>query len=427
MAIQSSRLATQSPFSQHFQTQSPLGLNLDPIQFGGVTLPKNLIYLDHAAATPVDMRILARMLPWMTQIFGNPANRLHPMGELADYGLAQARQTIAESIGAEFDEVIFCSSATEANNLILRGLIQQPLRKRKRLVVAATEHSSILTTAQELASTQVDLQLLKVDHQGQVDLALAESLIDENTFCVCVMDINNETGIIQKQLQHVIHWAHKKGALVHIDAVQGFARGHFDTRVYQFDSATLSGAKIYAGRGAAALILRKLGGRIRLSPQMTGGGHESGLRSGTPHLAAIIGFAEAVRLQVEERTQRLHYLSHLESIFISSLKGHIAFEYAGTHHNKAPGLLMVHIPRVNAMKLIENMKRVCVSSGSACRTLQATTSHVLKSMGYDDDVALASFRISIGLTNTEAEMHAAAEIVAESALHLQRTSANLAE
>ncbi|NBX15880.1 MAG: cysteine desulfurase [Proteobacteria bacterium] len=425
MTLPNSKSAGHSPFAKHFSASNNVVFPNEEITFGGIKMPEQLIYLDHAAATPVDNRVIARMLPWMTKFYGNPANRLHPMGEIAEHGLAQSRQTVADAVGVQFDEIFFCSSATEANNLLLRGLAGHPMRRRNKIVVAATEHSSILTTAQDLESDGIILSVLPVDANGQTDPDAAKDIIDDNTLCVCVMDVNNETGIIQKNLAEVIKIARHRGAHVHVDAVQGFARGHFNTQTCHFDTATVSGAKIYAGRGAAAFIARKCTPRIRLRPQLTGGGHESGLRSGTPNLAAIAGFAEAVKLHVSERADRLHYLSHLESVFLSALAGQIDFVQTGRTAERAAGIVMLHIAGVNAMKLIENMRSVCVSSGSACRTLQATSSHVLKAMGQEDDISLSSFRVSLGLTNTESEMLSAAGIIAETAAALRKTSANV--
>jgi len=420
MSSTPARLSQNSPFAGWFGQMHAAENNRS---FGGVTLPAELIYLDHAAATPVDKRVLETMLPWVTNIYGNPANRLHPMGELAEHGLAQARLDVAACVGVEFDEVTFCSSATEANNLLLRGLIQHPLRKRNKILISASEHSSIRTTAEALAGAGVSIEVLEVDAQGQINLLEAEQVIDENTLAVCVMDVNNETGIIQKSLPAVAQMAHSKGALVHVDAVQGFARGNFHSTTTPFDTATLSGAKIYSGRGAAALIVRKRHPRIRLAPQLTGGGHEAGLRSGTPNLAAVAGLAAGMKLQLQERNERLHYLSHLQSIFCSALYGQIDANIAGKNSARVPGILMLTIPRVNAMKLIENARILCVSSGSACKTLQATTSHVLQAMGFEEEEALSSFRVSLGLSNTEAEMKKAADLIAATALDLRRTSA----
>ncbi|NBO39100.1 cysteine desulfurase [bacterium] len=420
MSASHTKLSQHSPFAGAFLTaHRPTS---DAI-FGGLSLPSSFIYLDHAAATPLDSRILDKMLPWMTTIYGNPANRLHRMGELAEHGLAHARTQVADCLGVEFDEVIFCSSATEANNLFLRGITQNPLRKRNKILISSTEHSSILSTVRELQSRGIQLEILPVDAQGQISLKVAEAMIDESTLAVCVMDVNNETGVIQAKLPQIASLAHAKGAYLHVDAVQGCARGHLHTSVLPFDCATISGAKIYAGKGAAALIVRKRHPRIRLTTQMTGGGHEGGLRSGTPNLPAIAGLAEGLRLQYAERKERLHYLAHLESIFISTLRGQIGFEYAGDSTSKAPGILMLRLQSVNAMKLIENMHNICVSAGSACKTLQATTSHVLLAMGYEEDEALSSFRVSIGLPNSEAEMKSAAELIASSARTLRRESA----
>jgi cysteine desulfurase len=425
MTIASSTASETSPFAKHFSSSEFTAIPTASLSFGGLGMSEGLIYLDHAAATPVDNRVLSHMIPWMTKFYGNPANRLHRMGEIAEHGLAHARQTVAEAMGVNFDEIYFCASATEANNLLLRGLAEHPMRKRNKVIIASTEHSSILTTAQDLYPEKIELCILPVDTDGQIDMDVAQSEIDERTLCVCVMDVNNETGIIQSQLDGIISLAHAHGAHVHVDAVQGFARGQFNAQSCNFDTATISGAKIYAGRGAAALIARKRNPRIRLKPQLTGGGHEAGIRSGTPNLAAIAGFAEAVKIHSAEHSDRLHYLSHLESIFLSALSGQIDFVHAGKTTQRVPGIIMLHIAGVNAMKLIENMRRVCVSSGSACRTLQATSSHVLKAMGQEDDVALSSFRVSLGLTNTASEMLSAARIIAETAFTLRRTSANL--
>lgn len=419
MTLPATQLSQHSPFDRWFKYNT----HVNQLPSGASESTRDIIYLDSAAATPVDTRVLETILPWMTRIYGNPANRMHPMGEEAEHGLAEARSDIAECLGVSFDEVFFCSSATEANNLVLRGLAQHPLRKRSKVLISATEHSSVLTTAASLAPYGIQTEILPVDSNGQVLIDVAENMIDQNTLAVCVMDVNNETGVIQSQLNEIARLAKHQGAVLHVDAVQGFARSHFNSSTTQFDTATISAAKIYAGRGAAALIVRSRHPKIRLAPQMTGGGHEFGLRSGTPNLAAIAGFAQGVKLQLAEREERLHYLSHLESIFVSALCGQSDAQLTAKGSKRVPGILMFRIPNVNAMKLIENCKSLCISSGSACKTLQATTSHVLKAMGAEEEEALAGFRISIGIQNTEAEMKKAADILADTALKLRRESA----
>lgn len=419
MTATAPHLSQQSPFARWFTYDTQLS-HVFPM---ADKRDRELIYLDSAAATPVDARVISALLPWMTHVYGNPANRMHPMGEDAEQGLATARSEVAECLGVAFEEIYFCSSATEANNMLLRGLAQHPLRKRNKILISATEHSSILTTAAQLSAYGIETQLLPVDTQGQILMASAEAMIDDSTLAVCVMDVNNETGVIQNNINTIAQYAHKHGAFFHVDAVQGFARSHFSSSTTQFDTATVSSAKIYAGRGAAALIVRNRHPKIRLCPQTTGGGHEFGLRSGTPNLAAIAGFACGVRLQMTERDERIHYLSHLESIFVSALCGQIDAHITAKSARRAPGILMIKIPNVNAMKLIENCKNLCISSGSACKTLQATTSHVLKAMGDEDDEALAGFRVSIGIQNTESEMKRAADLIAETAQRLRHESA----
>lgn len=419
MNASTTHLSQQSPFARWFSYDA----QVSPLFPTADKRNRVLIYLDSAAATPVDARVLAALLPWMTHIYGNPANRIHPMGEEAEQGLATARSEIAECLGVKFEEVYFCSSATEANNLLLRGLAQHPLRKRNKILISATEHSSVLTTAAQLSSHGIETHLLPVDAQGQILMDAAQAMIDDNTLAVCVMDVNNETGVIQNNINTIAQYANKQGAIFHVDAVQGFARSHFNSSNTQFDTATISSAKIYAGRGAAALIVRNRHPKIRLCPQTTGGGHEFGLRSGTPNLAAIAGFACGARLQLTERDERIHYLSHLESIFVSALCGQVDAQITAKSARRAPGILMIKIPNVNAMKLIENCKTLCISSGSACKTLQATTSHVLKAMGDEDEEALAGFRVSIGIQNTEFEMKRAADLIAETAQQLRNESA----
>ncbi len=423
------------PFSAQFQIPQCLtalsGHRVPELSFGGVRIPTGTIYLDYAASTPLHLGVFEAMKPWMLSYFGNPAARIHPMGDLAEHGLSQARAALAELLGLSFEEVIFTASATESNNMVLRGLVENPLRKgRFKILYSATEHSSIVSTAQALEQSfgqalGIQAVELPVDSEGQIDLDAAKQLIDEKTLCVCVMDVNNETGIYQLNLPEVIRIAHEKGALVHVDAVQGFARGKFHASNLDFDTAVISSAKIYGPKGAAALLMRRRKPRIRLEPQLTGGGHEAGLRSSTPNLPAIVGFVTAARLQVEEREARNSHILNLEETFRKELLRLIDARIYGSTATRAPGILMVCIPGANAMKLIEQAKIICVSVGSACKTLQATASHVLVGMGVELDDALASFRVSLGLPNTTEDAQRAARVLAETAYELRRSSATL--
>jgi cysteine desulfurase len=426
--------------SGHFKTSDPAPASrahsfcsLSPSQdllpaFGGIKPPEDQIYLDYAAATPVEASVLLETLAWQTNAFANPANRLHRMGEYAEHALMEARIRLGKCLGATPDtQIIFTSSATEANNLALRGLALHPKRKRNRFVYSPTEHSSVIETILALQkmplSVPIEAIALRVDENGQIDLDHAISIINEDTICVSVMDLNNETGVIQERLSEIIEWSHRHGVLVHCDAVQGFGRAGFRIDTSLANLAVVSSGKIYGPRGAAALCLTphfnskdinsetKL--PIRLSPQLTGGGQESGWRSSTPNLAAIRGFARAAELLVSNRQGQRDYFEALETVFVTSLKSqiHRNVRVYGTGH-KIPGLLMFSIEGVNSMKLIEECQNICVSTGSACRTLQATASHVLLAMGIPLEEALGSMRISMGLPTTRQEVEAAAATIA---------------
>lgn len=236
--------------------------NVPPINFGGVTLPENTIYIDFAASTPLDTRVFQKMAPWMLGYFANAANRSHPMGELTEHAIGLARTNLAEIFKVSFDEIIFTSSATESNNLLLRGLIENPLRKRNKIVYCATEHSSIVASAISISEHYsktfgIEIEELPVNASGQLIIEKAEKIIDKKTICVCVMDVNNETGIIQAQLQKIKELCTRAGAILHVDASQGFARTTSLACEVDYDTATISSSKIYGPKGAAALIIKK--------------------------------------------------------------------------------------------------------------------------------------------------------------------------
>ncbi|MBX9703687.1 MAG: aminotransferase class V-fold PLP-dependent enzyme, partial [Silvanigrellaceae bacterium] len=211
------------------------------LSFGGECLPDSLIYLDFASSTPLDLRVYKKMEPWLLSYFGNPSS-FHPMGKMASHALAESRMLIAKVLGVHFEEVIFTASATESNNLVLRGLVENPQRKRKKVVYCATEHSSIANTAKQLSENLgIDSVELPVDEYGQILIAEAKKIIDENTLCVCVMDLNNETGIVQSKLDEVALLAQEAKAHFHIDCVQGFARKKsFHLQQIPFDTCVIS-------------------------------------------------------------------------------------------------------------------------------------------------------------------------------------------
>lgn len=388
---------------------------------------KNTIYLDYASSTPVDIRVYEKMTPWFLENYGNASSFYHTLGELSKHALESARLSIAQIAGVQQDEVFFTSSATESNNLFLRGLIESPMQKRKKIVTCITEHSSIATTAKVLSENLgrrlgFEFCELNVDKFGQIKLDEARKIIDEKTLCVCIMDVNNETGIIQHNLLELEKHIHAVGALLHVDTVQGFARHQSFALNVNYDSAVISSGKIYGPKGAAALIVKKKRPKILIEPQLTGGGQENGLRASTVNVAAVVGFAHACVLQKEEFTMRGNHYAKLENAFREELQKNIDACFYGLDTHKINGILSLSIPNVNSMKLLENTKTVCASVGSACKTLQATASHVLTAMGVELAQALSSFRVSFGINNTEEEVRMAAKLLAQNALELRKTS-----
>ena len=381
------------------------------------------IYLDYAAATPVLPEAEALASAFGQKFFGNPASQLHPMGVFANYALEQSRVSLAHTLAITPEEIIFTSSATEANNLILRGMWNFAKRKRNKILVCATEHSAVAQTARELSQqtyTPCKLQVIPVDKNGVVDLAAFGEMADNDTLIACVMDVNNETGVVQSALPEIYKICQKLGIHLHVDAVQGFARGVFPNSEVQYHSATVSSAKIYGPKGAAALVLRRKGNNSRLAPQLTGGGHEQGLRAGTPNLPAIVGFAAAAAV-VHSNLQSIDkHCRHLEDVFMStllkSLEGKIELNLHGKGAKRASGLLSFSFANTNAMRVVELAEGVSVSVGSACKTLQATASSVLMAMGVPLEEALSSIRVSFGIPTTVEQATRAAEILAQAAL-----------
>ncbi len=391
-------------------------------EFGGLNPAKALtesIYLDYASATPVSLPALKETFAWSAHAAANPANRLHRAGEYAEHGLWDARQRVARCLGCKPNEVCFLSSATEANNLVLRGLVSHPKRKkeRNRLVVSPSEHASVMETALALQrlplAHPVEVVFLKLDSQGQVDLDDARKKIQGNTLCVSVMDLNNETGVAQKQLTALIEMTHEVGAYFHCDSAQGFGRNNFRCSHHDVDFAVVSSGKIYGPRGAAALVIRE-NRRIRLAPQLTGGGHEAGLRSSTPNLPAIRGFATAAEIMVEMAGSAAAHCAQMEKLFLTELRRHQDVHVHG-EEQRVPGILMLSFPNTNAMKLLEHAAPLCLSAGSACKTLQATASHVLLSMGVPLEEALGSFRVSFGLPTSSEEVLRSVEVLSRAA------------
>ena len=387
------------------------------------------IYLDNAATTPLDTEVKKAMEPYFDDIYGNP-NSLHWFGQQARAAVDWARETIADAIGARFREVIFTGSATEANNLALRGAINKARPtftalygdKPMKVIVSAIEHDSVLDTARALEEEGVELVILPVDVNGFVDVQALADALDERTVIVSIMYANNEIGSVQPITEiaaQIAQFRSRENALpyyplLHVDAVQAFQFLDCTVDMLGVDMMTLSGHKIYGPKGVGVLYARTMDSVTHMqddrmhiiSPRMTGGGQEFGMRSGTENVPAIVGFAKAVELAVARRTECADQIARLHSLFWEQLHGACPEVVLNSPHAGdapyLPNIINIHIPGQKGGELLIalDLQGVAVSSGSACAARSATQSHVLRALGFSDERSRRSLRFSFGRHTT---------------------------
>lgn len=410
------------------------------------------IYLDYAATTPVDPAVLDATLPWFAESsparhasrlagvagWGNPGS-LHYFGQQAMAAVDESRERIAGAIGADFREIIFTGSATEANNLALRGAIGKYIsgnrprisgNQRPRLIVSAIEHESVLETAKDLERDGIEAIYLPVDKNGIVDLKKLKSALNEWTILVSVMCANNEIGTIQPiaEIAKIIKAFRVEGSgrpPFHTDAVQAFQYLDCGADKFGVDLMTLSAHKIYGPKGIGALYIRHPSTDNRkLSPIITGGGQEFGLRSGTENVPAIVGFAEAVELAVKNRDKEFKRIAELRNHFWEGLKKIYPKAQLNIGGNQLldqrpsavlPNILNVYFPGHEAQDLLTkfDLAGIAASSGSACSARSIKPSHVLKALGYPEKRIRNSIRFSLGRPTTKAEIDEALKRIVE--------------
>ena len=374
-----------------------------------------LIYLDYAAASPVDPRVVAAMTPFWHDNYANPAS-IHRFGRKAAHALEQARQTVAEQLHAHPSEIIFTSGGTESNNLALRGVALAKLaemkkqgNKRPHLIVSAIEHKSVLMTACQLRDYHdCDVTLLPVDPLGQVKYQLLESLIREETVLVSVMAANNETGTIQP-IDEVGKITRAHGIPVHTDAGQTIKTMSWELDQSPIDFMTLSPHKFGAPRGIGILYARK---GIELLPTITGGGQESGLRSGTVNVGGAVGAALALQLAQDERQSFIDHLSPLSRNFIIASLDYFCEKSpdfclaAGNIRLRLPFFATLAFKNISANDILMHfdMAGIAISSGSACTVGNPKPSHVLEAIGLSPEYTLGGVRFSFGRETTESEI-----------------------
>jgi cysteine desulfurase len=362
------------------------------------------IYMDNHATTRTDPRVLAAMLPFFGEIYGNAASRNHEFGWIAEQAVDAGREQIAKLIGATAKEIVLTSGATESNNLAIKGVAEMYREKGNHIITEVTEHKCVLDTCKRLEKHGYRVTYLPVQTNGLIDLDQLKDAMTDETILVSIMTANNEIGILQP-VREIGKICHEKGVLFHSDAVQAAGKVPFNVIEDNIDLCSVSAHKIYGPKGVGALYVRRRNPRVQLVAQMDGGGHERGMRSGTLNVPGIVGMGKAcelARLEMDEESKRLFGLreslreqitSQLDEVYIN-----------GSMEHRLPGSLNISFAYVEGESLLMGINDIAVSSGSACTSATLEPSYVLKALGAGDDLAHSSIRFGLGRFNTQAEV-----------------------
>lgn len=379
------------------------------------------IYLDCHATTPVDERVMAAMMPFFTEYFGNAASTSHQYGWESEAAVHQARSMLAGAIHASPEEIIFTSGATEANNLAIKGVAEAYLSKGRHIITVATEHGAILDPCRYLQALGFEITFLPVEADGLVDLHLVEQSIRPDTILVSAMTANNEIGVLQP-ITEIGAICRRHDVLFHTDAAQAIGKVPLNVETMNIDLMSLTAHKIYGPKGVGALYVRRRNPAVRLAPQMHGGGHERGMRSGTLYTPQIVGFAAAVELALAEQEAETMRVRQLRDRLWQQIRQLDGIYLNGHSTQRLAGNLNICVGGVDGQALILGLQsRLAVSSGSACSSAKAAPSHVLKALGRSDELAYASIRFGIGRFNTDADVDQAADLVVKTIRALRST------
>ena len=370
---------------------------------------KTPVYLDYAATTPVDKRVAEKMIPYLTETFGNPASNSHAFGWTAEEAVEKARADIAALINADPKEIVFTSGATESDNLAIKGAANFYKTKGKHLITVKTEHKAVLDTMRELERQGFEVTYLGVQENGLIDLEELKAAIRDDTILISVMWVNNEIGVVQ-DIPAIGEICRERKIIFHVDAAQACGKVPVDVEAAKIDLLSMSGHKVYGPKGIGALYVRRKP-RVRLEAQMHGGGHERGFRSGTLPTHQIVGMGEAFRIAKEELEQDMAHYRKLRDIFLKGIEGIEEVYINGDLEHRAPNNLNVSFNFVEGESLIMAVKELAVSSGSACTSASLEPSYVLRALGRNDELAHSSLRITFGRMTTEEEVQFAAELI----------------
>ncbi|KOR35379.1 MULTISPECIES: IscS subfamily cysteine desulfurase [Planktothricoides] len=367
------------------------------------------IYLDCHSTTPVDDRVVQAMLPYFTEHFGNAASNNHQYGWESEAAVKQARETIAKAIKAAPEEIIFTSGATESNNLAIKGVAEAYFQKGKHIITVQTEHNAVLDPCKYLETLGFKVTYLPVKPDGLIDLGELEAAFRPDTILVSVMAANNEIGVLQP-LAKIGEMCGSRDVLFHTDAAQAIGKIPLDVQNMNIHLMSLTAHKVYGPKGIGALYVRRRNPRVKLAPQLHGGGHERGLRSGTLNTPQIVGFAKAVELGIGEMKSESKRLVKLRDRLWAKLSTLDGVCLNGHPTERLPGNLNISVEGVDGAALLLGLQPVvAVSSGSACTSAKVAPSHVLKALGHSESLAYASIRFGIGRFNTPEEIDRVAE------------------
>ena len=390
--------------------------NLNDVQ-AALKLP---VYLDYSATTPVDPRVAAKMIPYLTELYGNPASRSHSYGWTAEKAVEEAREHVAALLNCDAKEIIWTSGATEGNNLAIKGAANFHKGKGKHIITVKTEHKAVLDTVRELERQGFEATYLDPEPDGLIDLEKFKAAIRPDTIVVSVMMVNNEIGVIQP-IAEIGEICRAKGIVFHCDAVQAAGKIEIDLQKLKVDLLTITAHKFYGPKGIGALYVRRKP-RVRIEAQMHGGGHERGLRSGTLPTHQIVGLGEAARIAKAEMATENERIRMLRDRLWKGISGIEEVYVNGDLDHRIPHNLNVSFNFVEGESLIMAIKDIAVSSGSACTSASLEPSYVLRALGRSDELAHSSIRFTLGRFTTEAEIDYAVKLIREKIAKLRELS-----
>jgi cysteine desulfurase len=360
------------------------------------------IYMDYSSTTPVDPRVAAKMIPFLTEHFGNPASRSHAYGWETEDAVEEAREQVAALVGCDAKEIVWTSGATESINLAVKGAAQFYKDKGKHLITVKTEHKATLDTMRELERNGFEVTYMDVKENGLIDMVAFNAALRPDTIVVSIMMVNNEIGVIQP-IKEIGEITRSKGIIFHVDAAQATGKVGINLADLKVDLMSFSAHKTYGPKGMGALFVRKKP-RIRLEAQIHGGGHERGFRSGTLATHQIVGMGEAFRLAKLEMNTENERIRMLRDRLYNGLKDIPEVFINGDMEQRVPHNLNISFNYVEGESLIMGVKEVAVSSGSACTSASLEPSYVLRALGRSDELAHSSIRMTVGRFTTEADV-----------------------